>query len=161
MRNVINSMRLVIVYLIISVIFAMGMSLPTELSADLTQCVSSADPEWKFSVYTKEPVTLTSYDDIISMLQHRNECCTPDQLQIDSTYFIRDYNTCEDVRVSEAFFVVHTNVPTPKVSGIVAFKDKASAIDFSNKQEGSKVLDYTSLVGADIESLWPKKKSAK
>ena len=87
-----------------------------------------------------------SFDDIGCAVQSRNNECATRQGIFDSNARTWDHATGEQVPVEKAYFVLRTDVQTPKGFGIVAFKDKAQAEAFSEAHGKGKVIKWYQLV---------------
>lgn len=92
-----------------------------------------------------------SFDDIGCAVLSRNGECATRQGMFDSNAMVVDYATGEELKAEKAFFVIKTDVKTPKSYGIVAFKDKAQAETFSAEHGKGKVVKWFELVDEKLK----------
>jgi hypothetical protein len=120
------------------------------------ECGSSAakidEATRKFSVVLQKVSGMEdqAFDDIGCAVLSRNGECATRQGMFDSNAVAQDYSTGERVLVEKAFFVLRTDVRTPRGYGIVAFKDKAQAEGFSAEHGKGKVLKWFQLVDESL-----------
>jgi nitrous oxide reductase accessory protein NosL len=69
----------------------------------------------------------------------------------DSNAVTYDHSTGEQVPVEKAYFVLRTDVKTPRGYGIVAFKDKAQAEAFSAAHGKGKVVKWYQIVDETLK----------
>ncbi len=102
----------------------------------------------KFSVVLQKVSGMEdrSFDDIGCAVVFRNNECIMRQGVFDSTAAAYDYLTGEPVPVEEAYFVLRTDVKTPRGYHIVAFKDKSQAEGFSAAHGKGTVAKWLQLV---------------
>ena len=87
-----------------------------------------------------------SFNDIACAVISRNGECASRQSIFDSSALTYDYASGEQMPVEKAYFVLKTDVKTPKGFGVVAFKDKAEAEKFSAAHGKGKVVKWFELV---------------
>jgi hypothetical protein len=103
----------------------------------------------KFSVSTPGRLIPVVFDDIECAIKFRNELCAMETLEFDNTAIAYDFYTGENVKMADAVYVSRSAVKTPMGSGIIAFKDRASAESFlAGHGQGEIVLlnDVTNMV---------------
>lgn len=87
-----------------------------------------------------------SFDDIGCAVINRNNECATRQMLFDANAVVVDYASGEELPAEKAWFVLKTDVKTPRGFGIVAFKDKAQAEQFSAGHGKGKVIKWFELV---------------
>ena len=92
-----------------------------------------------------------SFDDIGCGVLSRNGECATRQGMFDSGAVTYDYATGAEIPVEKAFFVLRTDVMTPRDFGIVAFKDRAEAEKFSAAHGKGKVVKWFELVDEKLK----------
>jgi hypothetical protein len=92
-----------------------------------------------------------AYDDIGCGVVSRNSECATRQGIFDSNALVYDYLTEEQVPAEKAYFVLGTDVRTPRGYGIVAFKDREKAGQFSAGHGGGKVVRWFELVDEKLK----------
>ena len=92
-----------------------------------------------------------SFDDIGCGVISRNGECATRQGMFDSNAMVHDYLSGEQIPAEKAFFVLRTNVKTPRDFGIVAFKDKAEADKFSAAHGRGRVVKWFELVDEKLK----------
>lgn len=91
------------------------------------------------------------YDDIGCGLKWRKKQCSSIQMSFDTSAVVYDYNTLEEIVVSEATFVQSSEIKSPLGSGLVAFGNPADADAFLNAHAGAgKKLRYQDVVLLDL-----------
>ena len=124
--------------------------------ASAEECSSTAkidDTTRKFSVVLQKVSGIEdqAFDDIGCAVVSRNNECAMRQGMIDSNAVAYDYQTGDPVPVEKAYFVLRTDVKTTQGYGIVAFKDKAQAEDFSATHGKGKVVKWYQLVDETLK----------
>ena len=109
----------------------------------------------KFAAYIPEGKRPRGFHDIGSMLKWRNEQCMSTTMDLDENLIVRDYDTCEEVEIGSAFFLVRSGIETPHGNGIVAFKTREAAEKLQGSIPGSEVLDYDALLDKDFTDILP------
>lgn len=133
------------------VIFAVHHA-PAEEPAKPVQCdfckMKLAEEGEKLSVHLphKDSMGPATFCDIGCAVQSRNNECASRQVTFDSNAVVYDFMTAEAVSAEKAFFAVKTTYRTPMGSGIVAFKDKATAEKFALEHGNAKVLRWFELM---------------
>jgi hypothetical protein len=104
--------------------------------------------EKKFSVMLPKVPGMEeqSFNDIGCAVISRNGECATRQGIFDSSARTYDYQSGEELMLDKAYFVMKTDVKTPKDFGILAFKDKAEAEKFSAAHGMGKVVKWWELV---------------
>jgi hypothetical protein len=92
-----------------------------------------------------------SYDDIGCAVLARNEECAMRQSMFDSAAMVYDHFTGAEFPAEKMYFVLKTDVKTPRGIGIVAFGDKADADKFSSAHGKGKVIKWFELVDEKIQ----------
>jgi len=107
----------------------------------------------KFAVIlpTMSGMEAQSFDDIGCGVISRNGECATRQGMFDSNAMVHDYLSGEQIPAEKAFFVLRTNVKTPRDFGIVAFKDKAEADKFSAAHGRGRVVKWFELVDEKLK----------
>jgi hypothetical protein len=136
---------------ILSVLLLAGFS-----SARAEECSSSArvdEAGKRFSVVTNKVsgMEAQSFSDIGCAVVSRNGECATRQGMFDDNAVVYDYASGEQVRADNAYFVLTTGVPTPQGYGIVAFKNKAEAEEFSAAHGKGKVVKWFELVDEKLK----------
>jgi len=131
-----------------------GLCAPGPLRAE--GCSPSAkitDAVKKFSVVVPKAAGLgeQSFDDIGCAVASRNEECATRQGMFDGGALTYDYATGEELAVDKAYFVIKTDVATPKGYGVVAFKDRPAAEKFSHEHGKGKVVKWFELVDEKLK----------
>ena len=129
------------------VVLTMGFAgLATADDCDGTSKVGEG--EQKFSVMLpKVPgMEAQNFNDIGCAVISRNGECATRQGIFDGGALTYDHTSGEQLPVEKAYFVLKTDVKTPKGFGIVAFKDKAEAEKFSAAHGKGKVVKWFELV---------------
>lgn len=106
----------------------------------------------KFSVITPGRVVPAAFDDISCALLFRNGLCAMDTMEFDNTATVYDYYSGESVKMTAAVYVTGSLVKTPMASGIIAFKDKASAEKFLAEQGQGEILLFDALAVLDLKT---------
>lgn len=156
--------------LLAAVMFLQDFSLATEtkpekcdlksIAGKCAQCkMELPEGERVPGAYTKGSVPEWSFMDIGCLLRWRDSKCMPTQVDLDSHLYVRDYDSGEEVKAVRAFYVIHSGVSTPMGSGIVVFKDEASAKTFIKGHKGASIMDYEKLVSSDIASVCDREES--
>ncbi len=109
----------------------------------------------KFAAYIPEGKRPRGFHDIGSMLTWRNEQCMSTTMDLDANLIVRDYDTCEEVEIGSAFFLVRTGIETPHGKGIVAFKTREAAEKHQAEIPGSEVMDYETLLDQNFKDIMP------
>ena len=112
----------------------------TEIAKCSSCLMKIENAQKKFSVTTPGRIIPADFDDIRCAFLFRNTLCAMDMMEFDSTAMVYDYYTGELTRMTAAVFVVDSRVKTPMDSGIIAFKDKASAERFLAEQGQGKII---------------------
>jgi hypothetical protein len=112
-----------------------------------------AEGEQKFSVTVAKASGLEeqSFNDIGCAIISRNSECATRQGMFDSAAVTYDYQSGEQIPVEKAYFVMKTDVNTPKGFGIVAFKEKAAAEKFSAGHGKGKVVKWFQLIDEKLK----------
>jgi len=107
----------------------------------------------KFSVVLQKVSGMEdqTYDDIGCAVRARNEECATRQGIFDSNAVVVDYASGENLPAEKAWFVLKTDVATPRGFGIVAFKDKTAAVKFSADHGKGKVIKWFELVDEKLK----------
>jgi hypothetical protein len=92
-----------------------------------------------------------AYDDIGCGVASRNNECATRQGIFDSNAVVFDYLTEEQVPAETAYFVLGTDIRTPQGYGIVAFRDREQAGQFSAGHGGGKVVRWFELVDEKLK----------
>jgi hypothetical protein len=92
-----------------------------------------------------------AYDDIGCAVMSRNEECATRQGMFDSAALAYDYFTGAELPAEKMYFVLQTDVKTPRGFGIVAFKDKAESEKFSAAHGKGKVIKWFELVDEKLK----------
>lgn len=92
-----------------------------------------------------------SFDDIGCAVVSRNNECATRQMQFDSNAVVVDFASGEEFPAEKAFFVLKTDVQTPRGYGIVAFKDKARAEKFSVEHGKGKIVRWFEIVDEKLK----------
>lgn len=92
-----------------------------------------------------------SFNDIGCAVLSRNGECATRQGIFDGGAVASDYLTGEQLPADKAYFVMKTDVKTPKGFGIVAFKEKAEAEKFSAAHGKGKVVKWWELVDEKLK----------
>jgi len=109
----------------------------------------------KFAAYIPEGKRPRGFHDLGSMLTWRNKQCMSTTMDLDENLIVRDYDTCEEVEIGNAFFLVRSGIETPHGYGVVAFKTREGAERHQADAPGSRVLDYESLLDEDPAAIFP------
>ena len=105
----------------------------------------------KFSVIVPKGMENQAFDDIGCGVVSRNNECATRQMLFDSNAVVVDYTSGEELPAEKAFFVLRTDIQTPKGFGIVAFKDKARAEKFSAEHGKGKIVRWFELVDEKLK----------
>lgn len=128
-----------------------------DLSSETAKCKSCStrfeDAGLKFAAYMKKAKKLKCFDDIGCMFRFREQNCSSTQMELDNKIIVRDFNTEEEIPVSEAFYVVRSGIKTPQGHGIIAFSDKTEAEKFSSGVSGSSVMDFDTISETKFKDL--------
>ena len=111
------------------------------------------DANRKFAVILPKvsEMAAQSFDDIGCAVVSRNNECAMRQSTFDGNAVVYDYLSGEQVPAEKAFFVLMTDVKTPRDYGIVAFKDRAEAEKFSAGHGKGKVVKWFELVDEKLK----------
>lgn len=83
------------------------------------------------------------FDDIGCGVTYRNsELCAMEMVSFDTSAKVFDYNSSEEINISQAFFWLNEKDESNK---ILAFSSKETAEKYNAGREGGLVLDYVSL----------------
>lgn len=106
------------------------------------------EQEKKFSVELSNVsgMEAQSFNDIGCAVISRNGECATRQTMFDGGSATYDYQSGERLPVEKAYFVMETDIKTPKGFGIVAFKDRVEAEKFSSAHGKGKVVKWFELV---------------
>ena len=118
-------------------------------AAVCSQCnmmINEADRKFSAFLPNVNGMGPSSYNDIGCAVASRNRECATRQVTFDSNAVVYDYVTEEAVSAEKAFFVLTSDIRTPKGYGIVAFKDKALAEKFAAEHGKVKVVRWFELV---------------
>ena len=135
-------------------LFALLLGISSQAMAD--ECAESGkigEGEKKFSVVLAKAAGMAaqSFNDIGCAVISRNSECASRQSAFDDgavTYADRDG---EELPVEKAYFVMQSGEKTPRGFGIVAFKDKAEAEQFSAARGKGKVVKWFELVEEKLQ----------
>jgi len=123
--------------------------------ADAEECAGTnakiTDGVRKFSVAVPKGMEHQAFDDIGCAVVSRNNECATRQLLFDSNAVVVDYATGEELPAEKAWFVLKTDVQTPRGYGIVAFKDKTRAEKFSAEHGKGKVVRWFELIDEKLK----------
>jgi hypothetical protein len=92
-----------------------------------------------------------AYDDIGCAVMSRNEECATRQGMFDTAALAYDHFTGAEYPAEKMYFVLKTDVKTPRGFGIVAFGDKAEAEKFSAVHGKGKVIKWFELVDEKLK----------
>ena len=92
-----------------------------------------------------------SYDDIGCAVMARNEECATRQMMFDGAARVYDRSTGAELPAEKAYFVLKTDVTTPRGFGIVAFAEKAEAEKFSAAHGKGRVVRWFELVDEKLK----------
>lgn len=85
--------------------------------------------------------TVKKFDDIGCMLIHYDEM----DKEALKAIFVKDYNVLEWVNAKEAMYIIGSDVKTPMMYGIIAFKDMNSGMKFKGEHGGEMVHKFEDL----------------
>ena len=123
-------------------------------SAACSQCKNTINAAAKkFSVVMPKvpPMSSSAYDDIGCAVIARNNECATRQMTFDGNAIAHDYLTSVEVPVEAAYFVLKTDVSSPRGYGIVAFRNKGEAEKFSAEHGKGKVIRWFELVDENLK----------
>ena len=130
-----------------------------DLPDDLEPCKVSGEPielaDARFAAYIRDGKQKIAFRDVGTFITWRDKQCTSAVMNLDQNIIVRDYETCEERAVFNAFFLVHSGIQTPHAQGIVAFKTREAAERYKAQTEGAEVFDYESLVEKDVKDICP------
>ena len=128
------------------------------LAADEMSCPPGGgkitDENKRFSVLVPKSSGLgssQSYDDIGCAVMARNEECATRQTMFDNAALAYDHATGAELPAEKLFFVLKTDVRTPRGYGIVAFGDRSEADKFSAAHGKGKVVRWFELVDEKLK----------
>lgn len=129
-------------------LFALMFGLSSQSLAD--DCAGTnkiADGEKKFSVVLAKSSGMEAqrFNDIGCAVISRNSECAMRQSTFDGEAVTYDYQSGEQLLVEKAYFVMKSGEKTPKGFGIVAFKGKTEAENFSAAHGKGKVVTWFEL----------------
>src|SRR3989339_886962 len=133
-------------------------TLPVPAQAEDGVCPSSfakiTEDNKRFSVLVPKSSGLGNkqvYDDIGCSVLARNEECASRQNMFDGAALAYDHSTGAEVPVEKMYFVLKTDVRTPRGFGIVAFSSKEEAEEFSASHGKGKVVKWYELVDESLK----------
>ncbi len=85
------------------------------------------------------------FNDIGCAINYRTEQCGLDQADFDSYSKTYDFNTGNELAMTDAFYVIEAGVSTPIGSGVVAFASKEDADKFVADKGKGKVIGFYEL----------------
>ena len=133
-----------------ALVFAAGSAIADECADTHVKITESVK---KFSVLMSGATGMEtrSFDDIGCAITNRNNECATRQMLFDGHAAVVDYASGEELPAEKAFFVLKTDVQTPRGFGIVAFKDKNQAEQFSAGHGKGKVVRWFELVDEKLK----------
>ncbi|MFA7382335.1 MAG: hypothetical protein WC001_02695 [Desulfurivibrionaceae bacterium] len=133
-------------------------TLPVTAQAEEGMCSSSSvkitEENKRFSVLVPKSSGLgnkQAYDDIGCAVMARNEECATRQTMFDGAALAYDQSTGAEFPAEKMYFVLKTDVITPRGFGIVAFMDKVEAEAFSARHGKGKVVKWYQLVDESLK----------
>ena len=144
-----NRMLLVIIQLAI-LLLPLSTAAQAQNGACSSPAVKITEENRRFSVLVPKSSGLGrhdwTYDDIGCAIRARNEECASRQSMFDGAALAHDYASGAQLPADTLYFVLKTDIRTPRGSGIVAFGDKAEAERFSLGHGTGKVVKWYELV---------------
>ena len=135
-------------------LFALLLGISSQAMAD--ECVGSGkigEGEKNFSVVLAKAAGMAaqSFNDIGCAVISRNSECASRQNAFDDGAVTYAYRSGEELPIEKAYFVMQSGEKTPRGFGIVAFKDKAEAEQFSAARGKGKVVKWLELVEEKLQ----------
>mgnify|MGYP001610414122 CR=1 FL=1 len=134
--------------------FALSVTAQAEEGVCPSSSVKLTEENKLFSVLVPKSSGLGNkqvYDDIGCAVMARNEECASRQTMFDGAALAYDHSTGAEFPAEEMYFVLKTEVRTPRGFGIVAFRDKAEAEAFSAGHGKGKVVNWYQLVDEPLK----------
>ena len=134
-------------------LFALLLGISSQSMAD--ECAGAGkigEGEKNFSVVLAKAsgMAAQSFNDIGCAVISRNSECASRQSAFDDGAKTYDYRNGEELPVEKAYFIIRSGEKTPRGFGIVAFKDKTEAEQFSAARKG-KVVKWFELVEEKLQ----------
>ena len=85
------------------------------------------------------------FNDIGCAINFRTELCGLDQVEFDAYSKTYDFNTGNELAMTDAFYVIEAGISTPTGSGVIAFAGREGAIKFVADKGKGKVVDFYEL----------------
>jgi len=146
--------RSILIIPLLLLLFFIGISYAADEKACSSGNIKITEENKRFSVLVPKSSGLGSeqaYDDIGCAVISRNEECAMRQGMFDSAALVYDHFTGAEFPAEKMYFVLKTDVRTPRGFGIVAFGDKAAAEKFSAAHGKGKVIKWFELVDEKIQ----------
>ena len=143
---------IILPFLLLSILA--GPSAAADDKACPSTSVQIAKENRRFSVLVPKSSGLggdQAYDDIGCAVLARNEECAMRQSMFDGAALAYDHSTGAEFPAEKMYFVLKTDVKTPRGYGIVAFKDKAEAEKFGAAHGKGKVIKWFELVDEKLK----------
>ncbi|HWP48033.1 MAG TPA: nitrous oxide reductase accessory protein NosL [Candidatus Limnocylindrales bacterium] len=135
---------LLILLLLIILIACQSQQLqPVDIEAgDMCSFCKMAISEKRYAAeFIDQDGTVFKFDDIGCMIRFIQERGLKDKIAV---YFVTDYDNLKWLNAEPSSYVKSEAIPSPMASGLVAFKDRLKAEEFSRKYRG-QILTFEDL----------------